>query len=145
MRLTWLPCVLLAGCFHKTVVEVLPPPPLIAVDDGGYHDGTVAGRWVGHGFQYNNNTSWDIDMSIGVDGRVAGTIDYPGVGCSGELVHLRNEGPVLVVREQLTRNPGNICVDGGTIRMVMRADAAMDWRWYYEGGNEGASAVMSRR
>jgi hypothetical protein len=46
--------------------------------------------------------------------------------------------------ERLTVNPNGICVDGGTIKMVMRADNAMDWRWYYAAGNEGASAVMSR-
>jgi hypothetical protein len=151
MRLVWLSVVLCAGCWTK-VITVESPPPILVVDPG--HGGgmvvggagDLGGRWAGRGYQYNNNSSWDIDLALRPgDGGIAGTIDYPSIGCSGELDLVSDEGQVLVVRERLTVNPRNICVDGGTIKVVMRVDGALDWRWYYDGGGEGASAVMTRR
>ncbi|MBX3155497.1 MAG: hypothetical protein KF773_05830 [Deltaproteobacteria bacterium] len=150
MRLAWLVAFVCAGCWTRVVTVDGPPPAVLVVDHGGPPGGRadvggdVDGRWVGRGYQYNNNSSWDIDMAV--DARSGtGAIAYPELGCSGELYVERGDAWSLQVRERITVNPGNVCVDGGTIKLVMRADGALDWRYYYASGGEGAAAVMTRR
>jgi len=109
---------------------------------------TVAGTWKGVGYQYDIHTSWDLIMKLDADdvapnARV-GTIEYPSMGCKGQLLREREEGNTFVVIEEITTNPGNACVGRGRIKFERRGDE-LDWRYYYlMDPREAASAKLAR-
>jgi hypothetical protein len=107
---------------------------------------TPAGRWVGTGYQFDTQDTWTIDMTIRLDAKVgekAGTIAYPSIPCSGELVRKPDVDGRFVVQERLTKNAGR-CVDLGTIRVVCEGKN-LEWKWFYPAdGSYGANASLAR-
>ena len=83
-----------------------------------------------------------IDRAAPV-GKRLGTIDYPTLGCSSDLIREPNRGAVIVAIEKLTVNPDSSCADGGRVEIRDEGDA-LDWRWYYESGVEGATSTLRR-
>lgn len=107
----------------------------------------VVGKWHGVGHQYEPVMDWDIVMTIEPGdtptGKRIGTIEYPSLGCSGELIRLPEEGNTLVVQEQITNNPEQRCVPTGTIRFT-HDDDKLEWKWFFPNGNEGAKSRLSK-
>jgi hypothetical protein len=109
---------------------------------------TVAGTWKGIGYQYDIRTSWDVVMKLDADDVAAndkvGTIEYPTMGCKGQLLREREDGNTFVVIEEITTNPGNACVPRGRIKFERKGDE-LDWRYYFlMDPREAASAKLSR-
>ena len=132
-----------------TVVAVTPPRAAVeapAQKPGMY--ATIAGTWRGVGQQYDIHTSWELVMKldakdVGYNERI-GTIEYPSLGCKGELLRENEEGNTFVVIEEISTNPGNACVPRGRIKLERRGDN-LDWRYYYlMDPREAASAQLTR-
>lgn len=84
-----------------------------------------------------------INRAVAVGGQL-GTIEYPTLGCTGDLIREPDRGATIVAIERLQVNPDGSCVDGGTI--VIRDDGeTLDWRWYYANGTQGATSTLRRR
>lgn len=105
---------ILAGvgaCWSESTAVVAPPivvppqPPHVhVVQRGPYAD--LTGTWTGHGFQYDNNSDWDIELSFvpsaGI-GEQVGTVEYPGLECGGVLIRRpEHDDGTLVVQERIT-------------------------------------------
>ncbi len=107
----------------------------------------LAGKWSGHGFQYNNNSDWDIELTIdptGADvGEPVGTVEYPGLDCGGILLRRPEHGDgTLVVQEKITHGVTN-CIDGGTFQLPPRATArSFAWKWFSREGEEQAQGTV---
>lgn len=107
---------------------------------------TVTGRWEGIGHQYDDDSDWEIVMRLHATapiGERIGTIEYPSLGCTGELLRTRERAGTFTVQERLLENPEERCIDGGTIQF-RRRPSGLDWRWFDAEGNEGASSVLTR-
>jgi len=140
----WTAVVLAAGCFRSAP----PPPPISNAGGPAPRSATRATEvWIGTGYQADAETTWTIEMRIRRDAPVGdklGTIEYPSLGCAGDLIRQPDRGPELVAVEHLTVNPDNACVDGGTI-VLRDAGDALDWRWSYANGEQAATAMLHRR
>jgi hypothetical protein len=149
--------VALAGCWTSsgTAVEEAPPPivvprPMFKAPRprGVYID--LVGGWTGHGFQYDNNEDWDIDLTFLGDnvaiGDEVGTVDYPGLSCGGVLLRRPEHADgTLVVQEKITY--GTRCIDGGTFQLPPHApNHQLAWKWFApETGAEEAQGSVRRR
>ena len=77
------------------------------------------GTWAGTGTQTNPTAAWPVTITLGggQPGEVIGTIDYPTLGCGGDLVldSIDPLDPFLTVEvaEYITYGQDN-CIDGGT-------------------------------
>ena len=140
----WVACALAGGCFTSA-----PPPPISNATPPTARPVVAATVeiWTGVGVQPDAASEWTIEMRINRAAAVGsrlGTIDYPSLGCSSDLIRELDRGATIVAVERLRVNPENACVDGGTI--VLRDDGeTLDWRWFYEDGHEGASSTLRRR
>jgi hypothetical protein len=104
------------------------------------------GHWRGTGDQYDIHEHWTIDTQLDLNGAVGtrvGTIAYPSLGCSGELVRETDIGGSRVVREHITRDPKHTCVDGGSVRFACKG-GHLDYRYFYPDGTQCAVAILSR-
>jgi hypothetical protein len=109
---------------------------------------TVAGMWKGVGYQYDLHTSWDVVMRLddvdAAPNAKVGSIEYPTMGCKGQLLREREEGNTFVVIEEITTNPGNACVPRGRIKFERHNDE-LDWRYFFlMDPREAASAKLRR-
>jgi hypothetical protein len=146
---TRLALVLLAGCWTGAVpaeaTTPAPPTALRPVATSPY--AAVAGEWTGIGLQYDNQSDWPFEMTLRSDaaiGQVVGTIVYPSLQCTSELVREPEERGTLVMTERLTSGVG-LCVDAGKVRIPHRPKLGkLDWRWYLQDGTEGAKSLMTR-
>lgn len=110
----------------------------------------LAGKWTGHGVQYDNGSDWDIELAFSADnvaiGDEVGKVDYPGLGCGGVLIRRpeRTDG-TLVVLERITY--GTRCIDGGTFQFPRAPTAgAFAWKWFApDTGAEEAQGNVRRR
>jgi hypothetical protein len=136
---------LVAGCWTGAVPPPAPPPAARPVALSPYD--AVAGEWSGTGVQYDTMGDWPFVMQLRGDaavGEVVGTIAYPTLHCTSELIREPEERGTLVMTERLTSGAG-LCIDQGTVRFARRPHAGkLDWRWYLPDGSEGARSVMSR-
>ena len=97
--------------------------------------GGLGGSWEGKVTQDNPPETYPMEMNL--YGNV-GNINYPSLGCGGNLEFIRTDGKVYWYREHITFGKDK-CIDGGTIQMRRHAlgdDTYWDWRW----GGGGASA-----
>jgi len=135
-----------AGCWTGAPPPGIPPPAHDELPDPPAPYATVVGRWEGIGHQYDDESDWEVVMRLRATAPLnqpIGTISYPSLGCSGELIRIRERAGTFTVQERLVDNPEDRCVDGGTIRF-RRHGGTLDWRWFDGDGNEGASSVMTR-
>jgi len=131
-----------AGCFNSS-----PPPAPISnkQPEGAPKAASPIERWTGTGFQPDADLSFSIEMRIRREvavGEQLGTIQYDGenLHCGGDLIRTPSaEG--LVVVERLTNNPGDQCVDGGSIVLHVKGEL-LDWEWSYPNGTVGATATL---
>jgi SH3 domain-containing protein len=104
------------------------------------------GRWAGYGRQFSPRQRWRLEMDINAAtiGNVVGTIEYPSLRCSGELLLTSANEDRWTLRENITQGRGN-CVDGGSITMEIRESGQAQWNWYDPQGTLGAQGEVYRR
>ena len=136
----------LSACWTGAPHSAAAPNPRDELPDPPAPYATVAGRWEGIGHQYDDDSDWEIVMRLHATapvGEPIGTIEYPSLGCSSELVRKRERAGTFTVQERLLENPEERCIDGGTIQLHRRG-RSLEWRWFDADGNEGASSVLTR-
>ncbi len=104
-------------------------------------------RWVGVGRQFDDNSTWDMVLTLDPSAQVGddlGTINYPGLSCSGRVVREPDDGDALVGRERITEDPDHHCIDGGAMVIPRARGATFEWRWRHPTGEDGAEATLSR-
>lgn len=141
----WVACALVGGCFTSA-----PPPPISNAATPPATRPVVSSTsesWTGIGIQPDVSSEWAIEMRINRAAPVGtrlGTIDYPTLGCSSDLIRQPDRGAVIVAIEKLRVNPDNACADGGRIEIRDEGET-LDWHWFYVDGHEGASSTLRRR
>ena len=99
------------------------------------------------GYQPDVEASIEIHLTI-VDAAIGariGTIDYPRSSCSAELIRIEAPATELRARERLTKNPDDVCVDGGTIVVpITPTDDTLDFKWLFPDGKVGVTATLAR-
>lgn len=100
------------------------------------------GVWSGTGLQVGSDgvqSTWTIRMTIRQHGK--SEIEYPSLGCKGELTQIANGVEGFEFNERMTE--GN-CIDRGRIVAKQRSGRVF-WFWYMPGGGPAdASAVLYR-
>ena len=119
-----------------------PPPPAPPALT------TIVGIWGGMGWQPDAASPIEIHMTIDRSapvGDVVGHIDYTRVGCIADLVRLASPPTELRVKERMTTNPNDACVDGGTIVIpITPTEDTLDFKWLYPDGKVGVTATLAR-
>jgi hypothetical protein len=86
---------------------------------------TLKGRWSGLVDQTGPGALTDRYVAtLSLDGA-AGAMDYPTLGCVGDVTFVGKSGEVSTYRESITHGP---CIDGGTIS-VQPAKGGLVWSW----------------
>jgi hypothetical protein len=102
------------------------------------------GVWKGTGLQVGADgvqSTWTIRMTIRQHGR--SEIEYPSLGCKGELTQIANGVEGFEFNERITDGKEN-CIDRGRI-VVKQRSGRVFWFWYMPGGGPAdASAVLYR-
>jgi hypothetical protein len=89
---------------------------------------SIVGVWRGQGYQVVTDATashWPIEMTIR-DG--AGTIEYPSLGCGGDLARVSQVGTSTQYRETITH--GSNCLSGAAI-IVDYLDGKLTWTWIW--------------
>jgi hypothetical protein len=88
------------------------------------------GEWTGFADQYNGG-AWPMEMTItgGKVGEQIGTINYPSLGCGGELILMEIRINELVLREKITS--GWRCVNNGIIYLGLDGEG-LSFYWDHE-------------
>jgi hypothetical protein len=99
----------------------------------------LGGSWEGKVTQDEPPSTYPMEMNLYGD---VGNINYPSLGCGGNLEFIRTDGKSYWYREHLTFGKDK-CIDGGMIQMRRHAlgdDTFWDWRW--EGGGATVRGVI---
>ena len=98
------------------------------------------GVWKGTGLQVGSGgaqSTWTIQLTVNQHGK--SQIEYPSLGCKGELTQIANGVEGFEYNERITSGP---CIDKGRIVAKQRSGRVF-WFWYQPGGGEAdASAVL---
>jgi hypothetical protein len=124
------------------VATAKPAPP--PKPDDRY--AALAGRWRGSGHQPDVHMDWDVTLTIDGTGPVGtkiGTVDYPTLGCSGEIVRRPDEGDLFVIHERILVDPERHCVPEGTLKFSLTG-GSLESTWWYANGREAARGTLSR-
>jgi hypothetical protein len=101
------------------------------------------GIWKGTGLQVGRDgvqSTWTIRMTVRQHGK--SEIEYPSLGCKGELTQIANGVEGFEYNERITE--GANCIDRGRIVAKQRSGRVF-WFWYQPGGGDAdASAVLYR-
>lgn len=104
------------------------------------HAAGLGGSWDGQVTQDEPPSSYPMEMQL--YGNV-GNINYPTLGCGGNLEFIRTDGTTFWYREYLTHGVDQ-CIDGGIIQLRRHAlgDSAT-WEWRWEGQGVTVRGVVS--
>lgn len=86
----------------------------------------------------------ELEISSNAVGSVAGMIDYPTLGCGGQLILRRVQGTKWELREMLTYGAAK-CVDGGLTLLEWMDASEVRWSWSDQRGSTEASAVLKAK
>jgi hypothetical protein len=103
------------------------------------HAAGLGGSFEGNVTQSKPPSTFPMEMNL--YGNV-GNINYPSLGCGGNLEFLRTDGTSFWYRERLSFGKDK-CIDGGTIQLRRHAlgdDNTWEWRW--EGGGVTVRGVI---
>jgi hypothetical protein len=103
---------------------------------------SIIGQWAGLVLQNEPSETYPVTLTINADG--SGRIDYPMLGCGGDLTRERRNGDVIYFRERITY--GDHCITNGTVGVYPRGRRLI-WFWTGEGSSfpgMSASAVLTR-
>jgi hypothetical protein len=104
----------------------------------------IVDMWRGNVVQPGSRP-YSIIMQITVPNspQTCGAVDYPELGCSGELYDCKQQGDGSYrMLERINR--GWTCVVGGSIQLRPSGDS-LAWAWFYPDGRPGATATLSRQ
>ena len=126
------------------LIGVLPLP--VSAGDRTLPDGFV-GTWTGAVREAGATETYPvkIQLSGGSTGEVVGTIAYPSFGCIGDVVLLAIDPDAAVVslREEIDSSAG--CGGDATFRLQLRDDQTLGWTWFWDDGEIGAEATLTRQ
>lgn len=134
--------VLAAGCWTAAppvaapIANSAPRSPVSAVE-----------HWTGIGHQFDDDSHWEMDLRLEPSARVGdhfGWIEYPSLGCRGELTREPDRDGDLIAREHITDDEQHRCVDGGEMVIPRTRGTTFHWRWRYPSGEDDADAELSR-
>ena len=86
---------------------------------------TLKGHWSGLVDQTGPGAQKDRYVATLVLDGPAGAMDYPTLGCGGQVTFVSRSGDTSVYRESITHGP---CIDGGAIS-VRPATGGLVWSW----------------
>lgn len=98
----------------------------------------LTGEWSGEGFQVGPGgfqSQWSMRLEF--VSRKSVMVEYPSLGCTGELTLLKGDRVQAEYLEKITSGP---CIDGGRV-FVRRAGGKLMWAWLSDYGAD-ASAVL---
>jgi len=100
------------------------------------------------GYQPDVDARMEVHMTLAPTAAVGarvGTIAYPSLGCSGELIRIASPPSELRAKEHLTTNRDDGCIDGGTVIVpVTPADDTLEWKWLFPSGAIGVTATLAK-
>ncbi len=100
---------------------------------------SFVGKWKGSGTQ-SNGSSWDIHVKIAGKSK----IDYPSLGCGGDLILREKESNQWQLSEKLTYGKKN-CVNNGKVVLIKKNKNELEYRWYYSNGKLSATGKLKRQ
>jgi hypothetical protein len=105
---------------------------------------SYVGVWTGYAKQ-NNGTNWSIKISIvpGSINSVVGKIDYPSLGCGGELTLQQVENNSIKLFENLTYGKDR-CVNQGTDVLKLSSNRKAEFLWFSPAGQQEASGTLRK-
>lgn len=83
-----------------------------------------------------------LNLSKGEQGEVCGTVQYPSLNCSGNLICGAPREREAEYVEKITSGR-EFCVDNGTVRMKRSNADAAEWQWFFPDGRLGAYATLT--
>lgn len=98
----------------------------------------LGGSWEGQVTQNNPPLTYPMEMNL--YGKV-GNINYPSLGCGGNLEFIRTDGISFWYREHLTFGKDK-CIDGGVIKLRRHPLGGNDWDWQWDGGGISVRGVI---
>jgi hypothetical protein len=98
------------------------------------------GVWGGKGYQFNNNESWSIVITVT---KKKAEIAYPSLGCSGMLKIIKANENSLKLKENIKDGAGS-CVNNGTIVLEKINENTIRYKWYFEDGTPGSMGELIR-
>lgn len=108
------------------------------------------GTWEGSGTQTNPEIDWPITISLtgGAYGDIVGTVDYPTLGCGGELILNRVDFDdfFLDISEDITYGEDN-CIANGLFTIEApsdEADETMEFQWGTPDSSSRADGLVTR-
>ncbi len=134
--------ILVAGCWTA------PPPPAAISNVAPRARVEPIEHWTGTGHQWDDDSHWEMTLRLEPSAPVGGHfgwIEYPSLGCSGDLIREPDRGDDLIAREHITEDPEHRCVDGGMMVIPRHRGATFHWRWRYPSGEEDADAELTRQ
>jgi predicted aspartyl protease len=86
----------------------------------------------------------EISIKFLSQGKVSASINYPTLGCGGELSLIGNTyDKRFFFKEVLTKNYSG-CVENGTVVIQVLNDKQLIFYWYYENGMLGSATVLNK-
>lgn len=92
----------------------------------------LGGSWDGQVTQDDPPSSYAMEMQLYGD---VGNINYPTLGCGGNLKFIKTDGTTFWYQESLTHGVDQ-CINGGVIQLRRHAlgdDTTWEWRWEGQG------------
>ena len=85
-------------------LSLLPLTAHAAVAPATLNFADSAGNWRGFITRQDTGNRHAVGLTLkdsAVEGKVAGSISYPGLGCGGQLIAVATDGDTIIVREKL--------------------------------------------
>lgn len=108
----------------------------------------VGTTWTGTGYQESPANTWPVTITLtgGNEGEVVGTIDYPTLGCGGEIilteVNTEDDFGSFWAQEHITYGQDN-CIDGGRFLFHLSEGAfLLNFEWTSPSGPTTATGQL---
>lgn len=104
------------------------------------------GTWKGIGHQFDTSTSWDIEIILKPDNykirySAHHGINYPALGCGGELELISEDENFIVFSEKLEYGARR-CINFGKTVLAKPENNSIKYFWYYPNGVKGAKGKL---
>lgn len=112
---------------------------VLALAAGGVQAAGLSGSWDGNVTQDNPPATYRLEMILYGD---IGNINYPSLGCGGNLEFIRTDGTTYWYREHITYGKDK-CIDGGIIQIRRHPlGDPNSWIWQWDGAGITAKGVI---
>lgn len=103
------------------------------------HAAGLGGSWSGNVTQNDPPQTYPMEMQLFGN---KGNINYPSLGCGGNLQFIRTEGKSFFYSERLTYGKDK-CIDGGTIQIGPHPFGPNQWNWTWTGSGVNVRGVVN--